>query len=151
MVDQGRLGSLQTRDLALDRPQPFVLVDRPRSPLEAVVAVAAAHHVGGRRTVVLATLPVDALALVAPVVHTVVTAGALEGCVRQLGPSPPCLLYPRTAVKASALRGATLLRLLRIGAPEPRSRLRSIPSFFRSETIRCAWGLCSLPLASNPA
>ena len=102
------------------------------------------------RPVVLACFLIDTLTFVAPMVHVLLATKAGHRLVRELGPVAPSVLDPLAPVEGAALHCAASLRSVGFARENHCSGLRSMPSFFRSEIIRCAWGLCSCPSAFRP-
>lgn len=111
MANESGARGLKNRDLALDGLQSLTVVDHCRGSFEAVVAVTSRDRVGGLRSEVVATLLVDALALVASVVHPFLASEASHGFVRELGPFPPRVLDPLTSMERPTLLGTALRRV----------------------------------------
>jgi hypothetical protein len=85
------------------------------------------------------------------VIDTLVTSTALQGGVGELRPAFARVLHPLATVKRAALVCTAALGCAEFARRNHCWQLRSIPSFPRSEIIRCACGLCSWPSASWPA
>ena len=121
----------------------FGLVDHRRGRLQSLVTPTSRDHVGGLRAVVAPRLLVNALALVAPMVDALFASKRRQVLFVRSAHSRERVPSTRPAMDrpGSSRRRPWLGCRFRSG--EPLLGLRSIPSFFRSEIIRCACGLCS--------
>jgi hypothetical protein len=117
--NQGAASDLESLDLSLDSSQTVMIVGYLRNSAETVMRFGARHHVSGGWAEVVAWLPVDALTLIATVVHALLAPRVVEPRTRQLRPACPRLLHPFTPMEAPALRCSAALGMPGVGTPKP--------------------------------
>ena len=119
LVNQRAANNLESCNLPLDISQTVPVIGHLGDSRQTVVRLRARHHVSGCRAVVVAWLPVDALTLIATVVHALLAPRVVEPRIRQLRPACPRLLHPFTPMEAPALRCSAALGMPGVGTPKP--------------------------------
>jgi hypothetical protein len=142
-------GEFELRDFGLERGELALRVTMRSDLLQPIVDARAIQHRRRTRTEVLAGLAPDALSLVAPVIDTILTPRLLQGVIDEGRPPLARRFDPGRTMKRPAL--ACTAGLGRLARPNHCAGGRSMPSFRRSENIRCTCGLCSSPSIPMPS
>ena len=111
--------ALERIDFAIDLSDRIPAIDALNRRFKPAVLEPSADHVGRCRSVVIAGLPIDALAFIAAVVAAFPASAGLEHCVRQCSPPFACALHPFAAVKCAALRSTASFGMRGICSAKP--------------------------------
>jgi hypothetical protein len=102
-VHQSFPRNLEARDFGFDSPQRPLVVSHGGRGLQAIVTLTSSDDMRRSGAKMLAGLPVNTLALVAPVIDPLATSTSFQGAVRELGPPFPRVLHPFAAVERATL------------------------------------------------